>query len=430
MPTPSLHRRLVGVSVVFELLGGLRRDALTQVRVAEAEGSLLAPAELAASLDRLGMAVVVREPGGTLHRSTAAPLSLPAPGWLTSDVQLDGGASAVVAVSRGRVDASLRRLLAIEALVTVLAAGVAVVLLSWVARVTLRPLQKMLGVVRSQTTGRTGERIRPVSCRCLMGVLGRAYDEMLDAQEAAIAETRAARDRSQRFLADAAHQLRTPVAGIQACAETLLRRSRAGNLEEQRLLTEMRQETARTGRLVRDLLQAARLDQGMHLQPAPCDVVAVCRHEVERVGRADPTLAVTTEVTGWNGQRPALDARALHEIVGNLLDNARRHAASQIKVSVDRTEATVEVRVADDGPGVPDDAAESIFERFVSLDGRGGSGLGLPIAQDLARAHGGDIRYEDHQFVVTLPWSPSDTRPAQAVAPEQHDPRSVGTAGR
>ncbi|MEJ7764120.1 MAG: HAMP domain-containing sensor histidine kinase [Acidimicrobiales bacterium] len=370
-PTPSLHRRLVGVSVAFVVVSIIALDVLVYLSVRD-----------------------------TLAANPGLP---PA-----------------------SVDASLRRLVAIEAVGAVVAAGLVALLLSWVARVTLRPLQKMLGVVRSQTVARTGERIRPVKCRCLMGELGRAYDEMLDAQEAAIAETNAARDRSQRFLADAAHQIRTPVAGIQAGAETLLRQSRSSNGDEQRLLTEMLQETSRVGRLVTDLLQAARLDQGMQLEPAPCDVVAVCRHEADRVQRVEPSLTVTTDAPGWNGQRPALDARAVHEIVGNLLDNARRHARSRVEVSVIGSTGSIEVRVGDDGPGLPDQATARVFERFVSLDGRGGSGLGLPIAQDLARAHGGDIRYEAGQFVVTLPSAPD----ASDAAPEQRQRRPAASGAR
>ncbi|HSH62023.1 MAG TPA: HAMP domain-containing sensor histidine kinase [Acidimicrobiales bacterium] len=302
--------------------------------------------------------------------------------------------------------AALGKLVVIEVVATLLAAGLAGVLLHRVTEVVLRPLEKMLDVVRRQTAGHRGERLRPQSCECLLGVLGRAYDEMVDAQDAALAESQAARDRSRRFLADAAHQIRTPIAGIQACAETLLRRSRSADPDEERLLSEMLHETSSAGRLVSDLLQAARLDQGVHLEPTPCDVVALCRREVERIQCLEPVLEVTTEALGCNGERPLLDARALHDIVANLLDNARRHAISRVAVTVRRGEGSVEVHVADDGPGLSPELAERVFERFVSLDGQGGSGLGLSIAQELARAHGGDLRYQGSGFVVSLPWVP------------------------
>lgn len=91
--------------------------------------------------------------------------------------------------------------------------------------------------------------------------------------------------------------------------------------------------------------------------------------------------------------------------MANLLDNARRHAHSRIDVVITPGRDRIELRVADDGPGVPVELTERVFGRFVSLDGLGGSGLGLPIARDLARACGGDLTYEDGGFVLHLPLS-------------------------
>lgn len=366
---PSLHRRLVGVGVVVVLVVAVVLDVFVYLSVRSQLGGTLAPDAL---------------------------------------------------------DAALRRTLAVEVVATLLAAGLAAVLLRWVADVALRPLEKMLGVVRRQTAGHRGERIRPDKCVCIMGMLGRAYDDMLDAQEQAIAETQAARDRSRRFLADAAHQIRTPITGIQASAETLLRRSRPHDPDEEQLLTQLLQETSRVGRLVGDLLRAARADQGMNLTPTPCDLPAVCRHEADRVQRLEPALAVIMLAPAWDGARPLLDVKAVHDIVANLLDNARRHARSRISVTVVKLDSTVEVRVADDGPGLSDELAPRVFERFVSLDGQGGSGLGLPIAQELARAHGGDLGYQDRTFVVTLPWNPEpNPRPGPAEDQTARNPETA-----
>ena len=266
----------------------------------------------------------------------------------------------------------------------------------------------------------------------LIALVNRAFAQKLAAQERALAETRRSRDRSRRFLADVTHQIRSPIAGIQAAAETLLRQSPAGDSEGQVLLTGLVRETSRVGRLVVDLLQAARLDEGLHLDLEPCDVAAVCYHEVERVKEREPALRITVDAVGWDSPWPALDTGAVHDMVGNLLENARRHARSRIEVTVRRKSGLVEVRVADDGPGLPGEAAERVFERFVSLDGHGGSGLGLPIARELARAHGGDVRYHDGAFLVTLPTGGPSGRsrgPARtgggAPAPGRHPgPRS------
>lgn len=241
----------------------------------------------------------------------------------------------------------------------------------------------------------------------LVALTRRAFAQKLAAQERALAETRMSRDRSRRFLADVTHQIRSPIAGIQSAAETLLRRSPASDIEGQMLLTGLVRETSRVSRLVKDLLEAARVDEGLHLELEPCDVAAVCYHEVERAKQREPTLRITVDAVDWDSPWPALDRGAVHYMVGNLLENACRHARSAIEITVRRKEGLVEVGLADNGPGLPDEEAERVFERFVSLDGHGGSGLGLPIARELARAHGGDVRYCERVFLVTLPYAES-----------------------
>lgn len=231
--------------------------------------------------------------------------------------------------------------------------------------------------------------------RFLAGTL----DETLLALESALEEARASEERARQFLDDAAHQLRTPVAGIRACAETLLRGVPQEAADE--LLASMVRETSRAARLVTSLLQMARLDQGQVLELEPCDVVAVCRDEVDRARVLAPHLDVRLEVTE-PVLMPLLDRKGLHEVVANLVDNARRHATSGVRIVVDSPPGSVRVRVCDDGPGVPEDQRDRIFQRFVSLDGRGGSGLGLPIARGYARAMGGELSYDDG-FVIALP---------------------------
>jgi PAS domain S-box-containing protein len=229
--------------------------------------------------------------------------------------------------------------------------------------------------------------------------LAGALDETLVALETALDEARASEERTREFLDDAAHQLRTPVAGIRACAETLLRGVPPEAADE--LLASMVRETSRAARLVTSLLQMARLDQGEALSPAPCDVVDVCRDEVDRARVLASDLVVRLEAEPLPPL--PLDRKALHEVVANLVDNARRHAATTVLVDVRRAGGAVEVRVSDDGPGVPVEQRDRVFQRFVSLDGRGGSGLGLPIARGYARAMGGELSYDDDGFVLTLP---------------------------
>ena len=224
-------------------------------------------------------------------------------------------------------------------------------------------------------------------------------DDTLAQLQVAAAEAQASEQASRRFLADAAHQLRTPLAGIRACAELLL--LGAPDADRDRLLATMVRETSRSARLITALLRIARLDQGQPLPVGEVDVAALCRDEVERLSLLVPGLDVVLEVADDAELVLPLDAGSCQEIISNLADNARRHARSRICFQLSGGEGAVVLRVVDDGPGVPEPDRERVFERFVSLDARGGSGLGLPIARGLAQAMHGDLRYEDG-FVLTL----------------------------
>jgi len=200
------------------------------------------------------------------------------------------------------------------------------------------------------------------------------------------------------FLADAAHQLRNPVAGVRACAECLLRGPDAAGRD--RLLAEIARETSHLSRLVDRLLQIARLEQGEPLRFEPYDLRVLCEDEVERAGSLAPHLSIVLAAEG--PMELALDPWAIRQCLGALLENARRHAVRRITVSVCRDGGTVSLSVRDDGPGLPDGAEADVFEPFVSLDGMGGFGLGLTLARMLARAHRGDLTYEDGAFVVRV----------------------------
>jgi len=221
------------------------------------------------------------------------------------------------------------------------------------------------------------------------------------ALEAALLDAREAEARSRRFLADAAHQLRTPIAGIQAAAENLLRGVEPEDTDL--LLADVVRETARAARLITSLLRMARLDQGEPITMAPCDLVALCADEVDRTWSFAPNLDFVLRAEGLPSGEPELDAAALREVLANLLDNARRYADDKIEVLIAPLTDGVGIRVVDDGPGVLTGMEERVFERFVSIGNPAGSGLGLPIGRELARRHGGDLTYSDGSFLLRLP---------------------------
>ncbi|MDP9070454.1 MAG: PAS domain S-box protein, partial [Actinomycetota bacterium] len=245
--------------------------------------------------------------------------------------------------------------------------------------------------------------------------LAAALTATLGELSAALEEARSSEARTRRFLADAAHQLRTPVTGIQACAETLLLDPDPAHADG--LLAHLVQETARAGRLIKALLQTARLDQGIGVTRRPCDLAALFEEELDRARALAPELTLVLADGGWQGRPVDIDPDVVREILANLLDNARRHARSAIEVSLTSSGSTVEVCVGDDGPGLAPEVLDRAFQRFVSLDGKGGTGLGLPIARGLAEAHGGTLHYEDGRFVLRLPVPPSTHADGHPDAP-------------
>ncbi len=230
------------------------------------------------------------------------------------------------------------------------------------------------------------------------------------AREKAVAAGDSARQRKE-FLSYAAHQLRTPLAGIRASTDALL--VNGATSQQERLLVNLSREADRAGRLLSSLLQMARVDQGEVGTLQATDVVDLCQTELDRAKVGNQTVKTSLVVRGPRPQLVLLASEATKNALANLLDNARRHALAEVTVEVGATPAMIEIAVADDGPGLPDGGVERVFERFVSLDGKGGSGLGLPIARGLIEAQGGRLTYEDRRFMIRVP----NRRPAPAPTP-------------
>jgi len=234
--------------------------------------------------------------------------------------------------------------------------------------------------------------------------------ELVDRLRRRALEARQAELRGREFLAFAAHQLRTPIAAIRSTADALVVSGREGP-EHEELLRAITSESARAGRLVNSLLRIARLDQHEPLPLRQADLAGLVEAEVQRA-RARAGMIEWSLVSDG-----AIDVfcnpESLGEAVAALLDNAQRHARERVSVLVRAVDGAAEVTVSDDGPGLPAGKAAAAFDRFVTLDGGGGSGLGLPIARGIAEAHGGSLHYADGRFTIRVP---SHTRPAAAAA--------------
>lgn len=223
---------------------------------------------------------------------------------------------------------------------------------------------------------------------------------LLDALGRSQLRLRRSEQRSRDFVALAAHQLRTPATALRTSAHTLVRM--ASSPDQERFLANIAVESARVGRIVAGLLEFSRIDAGGPIPVMATDVAAAVEDEVARVDGVAPDVRVRLSMAA-PGAVVSTNTEAVRSIVANLLDNALRHARTAVDVSVRISGRQLEIDVDDDGPGVPLEAREQVFERFVSLDGAGGAGLGLALGRGLARNLGGDLWCDDAGFHLTLP---------------------------
>ncbi|MFF4697038.1 sensor histidine kinase [Streptomyces chattanoogensis] len=262
-----------------------------------------------------------------------------------------------------------------------------------VTRRALRPVEGIRAEMAAITASTDLSRRVPVpAARDEIGRLARTTNETLAALETSV-------ERQRRFVADASHELRSPIASLRTQLEV-------GVAHPELLdVPGAVADTERLQRLAADLLLLARLDAGERPGEARVDLAALVREESsQRVGDRIPVRVgdlAGVEVAGSRGQ--------LGRVLGNLLDNAQRHAVSAVRVAVAREGEWAVLRVDDDGPGVPEGERERIFERFVRLDDArarddGGAGLGLAIARDVAVRHGGSLAVRDGSvFELRLP---------------------------
>jgi signal transduction histidine kinase len=263
----------------------------------------------------------------------------------------------------------------------------------------LRPVEAIRAEVAEVTDRRLDRRVPEPATDDEIGRLARTMNAMLDRLEDASLRQRA-------FVADASHDLQSPLAAIRAELETQLADGPSGgSATARRVLAETSQMEA----LVQNLLYLARLDGDVLSQQSPVDLDDVVLEEVSRLRSTTGVRITTGSVSGG----PVLGSRVeLARAVRNVLENGARHARSTIDVHLSADDGVVSLDVVDDGPGVPPADRGRIFDRFYKADaarqrGAAGSGLGLPIARAIVEAHGGVLELADTdggaRFVIRLP---------------------------
>jgi len=287
----------------------------------------------------------------------------------------------------------------------------------WTASRAMRPLIHMSEQAEVITLNSLDTRLRGPDRNDEVGQLRRAFNRLLDRVAAGVATQR-------RFMADASHELRTPISAARTAAEVTLARPHRGEDEYRDALTIVAGQTTRLGRMVDDMLVLARVDAGGHrIRPHQClitDVMAECA-EVARV------LCVAKGVAFEARLEPAIsceiDEALVRQLALNLLENAVNYTAEGggVALALRAGFEFAEIVVTDTGCGIPASDRDRIFERFVRLDearrAEGGAGLGLPIARWIAEAHHGSLWLEasgpsGSTFVARLPHAIAPARAA------------------
>jgi signal transduction histidine kinase len=308
------------------------------------------------------------------------------------------GATVMVAGSLDDVAESTAALVGILAFGVPVSAMALAVLVWWAVGRALLPVERLRAQVDRITASSLDEEVDEPTGAAEIARLARTMNAMLT-------RLRLSAEQQRRFVADAAHELRSPLARMRA--ELEVDAAHPGSADPAATASSVLAETVGLQRLIDDLLLLARGDSGVTGPSAPVDLDDVVARAVR--SRQDARVVVP----GLTPVQVLGDVDQLERLVANLLDNASRHARERIVVGLAAGDEAAELTVTDDGPGIPAVDVDRVFERFTRLDDArtrddGGVGLGLAIARDIAERHGGSLTVDGGpgrgaRFVLRLP---------------------------
>ncbi|WP_019549492.1 sensor histidine kinase [Streptomyces sulphureus] len=403
----------------YDASGGLQDEALGQ----EGDAGPELP-QRAEGLDTAegGLATVPADSGGG--------------NWRVLRVAGPGGVQAVVGLPLATVEGATSKLLWLDLGLLAVAAGGLVVLGHGVVRVALRPLTRTERTAQRIAAGDLWLSLSDTDPRTEIGYLGSVLNTMLERLREALRQSAESEERLRRFVADAGHELRTPLTSIQGFAELTSRSEELTGEEQREAQRLIAQNAERMNVLIDDLVLLAKLGREPSYGNAPVDLLSAAADAVAAAAVSCPDRAVHLEPLRRRGPERAEgeayervealgDPHRLRQVVGNLLTNALTHATAGTPVTVrvgtalagtsaggcerkgrtagspplPRGEHICVVEVADEGPGLAEEDASRVFERFYRTDlsryrDRGGSGLGLAIASVIAEGHGGRVEVD------------------------------------
>ena len=324
------------------------------------------------------------------------------------EVRREGAVQAVVAgASLSPVDRSVRSVLGLLLIAVPIALLVAAAGGWWLARRALRPVDRMVTTADEVGPQSLDSRVPVPPTRDELAHLARTLNTMLDRVQRGV-------DDQRRLVADTSHELRTPLAAMRAELDVSLRADELSPASRE-VLESVREEVDRMSAMVEDLLALAQVDEGVRAtDPESVDLAAVAARAARRLGALADRRGVAIPAGGPPAEVHG-DPERLEHALRNIVDNAVKYspAGGEVVVRSFAANGHAGVTVSDDGPGIPGDQRELIFERFYRVDSSrtratGGTGLGLAIAHEVIAAHGGsiDVTARDPHgsvFTITLP---------------------------
>jgi two-component system OmpR family sensor kinase len=382
-------------------------------------------------------------PGLGTYRVTAYNANL-----TSSESMITQPGVVIVGVQQNSVNHTLGSLLVMSALLSLLGIGAAALATRSLIERGLRPLNRVAATAQqvSQLPLDRGEVALAVRVpeadadpTSEVGRVGQALNHMLNNVEDALEARQASETKVRQFVADASHELRNPLAAIRGYAE-LTRRSRSQMpADAAYAMSRVESEAERMSRLVEDLLLLARLDSGPAIDVQAADLTEIVINAVGDARVAGPDHSWQLSLP----DEPVLalgDRHRLHQVVANLLANARTHtpAGTRVETAIDIRDGQAVVRVTDDGPGIPPEIQSRVFERFTRADtsrvraegatSGTSTGLGLAIVAAVVEAHQGRVTVSSvpgrTEFLVWLPLAAAPVEPTPPALPAGPHPFS------
>ncbi|MFC9808050.1 sensor histidine kinase [Streptomyces griseoaurantiacus] len=358
----------------------------------DGHGTVLEVAGLRPTRAQRALAAAVGDPAPFAAAPEPRDLTLNGAAYRATASRLDDGTYVLFASSTDALDNGIHKALKLDLTVGGLLLALLAFLTMFQVRRRMRPLEDM---VETSSAIAEGDLTRRVPSRRETSLeveqLRLALNSMLHQVESAYRTRERSAAQLRRFVADASHELRTPLSAIRGYLQLYDRGILTDPDERKRAWERMNGEVDRMGRLVDELLTLARLDQRPELRLRNVDVSRLVRDAAEDLRAQQPDRPVTVSASGALLVRA--DESGLRQVLGNLVANVRAHTPPDVPVRLDarRSDGTVRLTVADEGPGLPEEDAARMFDRFFRTGSSAGSGLGLAIVQGVIEAHCGDV---------------------------------------